>query len=399
MDLRFNESERAFALHARTWLETALSGEFAHVRGRGGPGDEDGATEERREWEKALGRGGWIGLGWPTQYGGRGLDVWHQVIFAEEYARAGGPGRLGHMGEQLVGPTILTFGTDAQKVRFLPRILAGDELWCQGFSEPDAGSDLASLTTRAELIDGEWVITGQKVWTSLAHLADWCFVLARSDLGAPKHKGLSFLLVPMDQEEIELRPIRQMTGDAEFNETWFSEARTPAENVVGGPGNGWAVAMGTLAVERGISTLGQQLAFTNEWEQAVDAARRSGRLSDPLLRDRLVRLAMRLRVMRMHSLRVLSGGSSGADADPFDRAGSIAKLYWAMLHRDLGEAALDALGARGLLAPQGDQLDEEEEVERRLRLLFEFSRSDTIYGGTNEIQKNVMAERVLGLPR
>lgn len=399
MDLRFNESERAFAQEARNWLETQLGGPFSHVRGRGGPGDEDGVTEERREWEKALGSAGWIGLGWPKEVGGRGLDVWHQVIFAEEYARAEGPGRLGHMGEQLVGPTILTFGSREQKERFLPRILAGDELWCQGFSEPDAGSDLASLKTRADLVDGEWVINGQKVWTSLAHLSDWCFVLARTDQEAPKHKGLSYLLVPMDQKGIELRPIRQLTGDAEFNETWFSDARTPQENVVGGPGNGWAVAMGTLAVERGISTLGQQLAFVNEWHQAVAIARKNGRLDDPHLRARLTDIAIRLRVMRMHSLRVLSVGSSGADADPFDRAGSIAKIYWATLHRDLGEVALEALGARGLLAPEGDHNGDDPESERRMRLLFEFSRSDTIYGGTNEIQKNVMAERVLGLPR
>jgi alkylation response protein AidB-like acyl-CoA dehydrogenase len=406
MDLHFTEEQQAFAAEVRAWLEEALGGEFAGIRGRGGPGDEHGMVDERRAWEKALGAAGWIGIGWPEAVGGRGLDLWHQVVFAEEYARAGGPGRLGHMGEQLVGPTLLGFGSEAQQRRFLPPILRGEELWCQGFSEPDAGSDLAGLSTRAVLEGDEWVLSGQKVWTSLAHLADWCFVLARTDADAPRHRGLSFLLVPMDQPGIEVRPIRQLTGDAEFNEVFFDGARTSAENVVGGPGEGWKVAMGTLAVERGVSTLGQQLGFGNELELIKEAATRSGRLADPAFRDRLVDLDMRLRIMRMNSVRALTV----ADTDPQAPVAMVGKLYWATLHRDMGEAAVDALGARGMLGadaaqpngsvdgaqPNGSADDVD---EQRLRLLFEFSRSDTIYGGTNQVQRNIIAERVLGLPR
>ncbi len=414
MDLHFTEEQRAFAAEVRAWLEKALSGEFASVRGRGGAGDEHGMVEERRAWERALGAAGWIGIGWPKDVGGRGLDLWHQVVFAEEYARAGGPGRLSHMSEQLVGPTLLAFGSEAQQQRFLPPILRGEELWCQGFSEPDAGSDLAGLSTRAVREGDEWVLTGQKVWTSLAHLADWCFVLARTDPDVPRHRGLSFLLVPMDQPGIEIRPIRQLTGDAEFNEVFFDGARTSVDHVVGGPGQGWAVAMGTLAVERGVSTLGQQLGFGNELELIKAAAARSGRLADPVLRDRLVDLNIRLRIMRMNSLRALTV----ADRDPGAPVAMVGKLYWATLHRDMGEAAVDALGSRGMLGPRAasggasadgladgtangsaDRPSGVELDERRLQLLFEFSRSDTIYGGTNQVQRNIIAERVLGLPK
>ncbi len=399
MELEFTDEQRAFAAEARGWLEGALSGAFAAVRGRGGAGDEHGALDGRREWERALGEAGWIGIGWPTEVGGRGLDLWHQVVFAEEYARAGGPGRLGHIAEQLVGPTLLAFGSDAQRRRFLPPILRGEELWSQGFSEPGAGSDLAGLSTKAVLEGDEWVVTGQKVWTSLAHLADWCFVLARTDPDADRHRGLSYLLVPMNQPGIEVRPIRQLTGDAEFNEVFFDGARTPADHVVGGPGQGWKVAMGTLAVERGVSTLGQQLGFRNEWQLAVDAARRSGRLDDPALKDRLVDLDIRLRIMRMNSLRALTA----ADVDPGAPVAMVGKLFWATLHRDLGEAGVDALGPAGMLdwagAGHAGSGEPEDVDRRRLELLFEFSRSDTIYGGTNQIQRNIIGERVLGLPR
>ncbi|MBX6751348.1 MAG: acyl-CoA dehydrogenase family protein, partial [Micromonosporaceae bacterium] len=248
----------AFRAEVRAWLERELNGRFAAIRGRGGPGHEHEEVPARIEWEQCLGEAGWIGIGWPVEYGGRNATFAQQVIFHEEYARAGGPGRLGHIGEQLVAPTLLAFGTDEQCRRFLPGIRTGTTLWCQGYSEPNAGSDLANVSTRAELRDGEWHIDGQKVWTSLAHLAQWCFMLVRSEPGSQRHRGLSYLLVPMDQPGIEIRPIRQITGTAEFNEVFFDDARTAADNVVGGAGNGWRVAMATLGFERGVSTLGQQ---------------------------------------------------------------------------------------------------------------------------------------------
>ncbi len=229
MDLHFSAEDENFRAEAREWLTHALEGEFAGVRGRGGPGDEHALFEERLAWERALGAAGWTCLSWPAEYGGRDVTLLQQVIFYEEYARAGGPGRVGIVGEGLIGPTILHFGTDEQKRRFLPRIASGEELWCQGYSEPNAGSDLANIATRAELEDGpsgeEWVVSGQKVWTSLAHWASWCFVLARTDRDAPRHRGISYLLVPMDQPGVEIRPIDQITGDSEFNEVFFDGAR------------------------------------------------------------------------------------------------------------------------------------------------------------------------------
>ncbi len=287
MDLRFSSEDEAFRREAREWLTDQLTGEFATVRGRGGPGDEHEMYEERAAWERALGAAGWIGIGWPEEYGGRGLSLTQQVIFYEEYARAQGPGRVGIVGEGLLGPTVIAFGDDAQKRRFLPGILRGTEIWCQGYSEPNAGSDLANVQTRAERDGDEWVVTGQKVWTSLAHWADWCFVLCRTDREAPKHRGLSYLLVPMRQPGVEIRPIVQMTGTSEFNEVFFDGARTAAENVVGDVNDGWKVAMGTLAFERGASTLGQQLSFENELTAILEVAKKHGLGDDPVVRQRL----------------------------------------------------------------------------------------------------------------
>ena len=244
MDLGYGVELDAFRDQARTWLEANLAGRFADLRGRGGPGDDEALVEERRAWERHLGAEGWIGLGWPKQFGGRALGLWHEVIWAEEYARARGPGRVGHIGEQLAAPTIMAFGTEEQQRRFLPPIMEGRELWCQGYSEPDAGSDLANVATRADLVGDRWIVNGQKVWTSLAQRADWCFVVARTDRASQRHRGLSFLLVPMDQPGVEIRPINQLTGDSEFNETWFSDATTAADNVLGQPGDGWRVALG-----------------------------------------------------------------------------------------------------------------------------------------------------------
>jgi alkylation response protein AidB-like acyl-CoA dehydrogenase len=391
-------SPEAFRAQVRSWLEehlygeAGLSGGFAELIGRGGPGREHELIEERLAWERELGEGGWIGLGWPEADGGRGLSWERQVIFHEEYVRAGGPGRVGHIGEQLVGPTLLQFGTPEQKATFLPGILDGTQMWCQGYSEPDAGSDLANVKTRATLTGGEWHIGGQKVWTSLAQHADWCFVIARTDPESKRHKGLSYLLVPMRQKGVEVRPIVQLTGTHEFNEVFFDDAVTGQENVVGRPGDGWKVAMGTLAVERGVSTFGQQMGFQREFEQVLTSARDSGAIGDPDIAGRLTDAWIGLRV-----LRYTAQGTLGAQAEEGERtlpvgSDNIAKLLWANWHRDLGELAVDVTGPDATVTEPGYDLSDAQR-------LFLFTRADTIYGGSNEIQRNVIAERMLGLPR
>ncbi|HEX6310191.1 MAG TPA: acyl-CoA dehydrogenase family protein [Acidimicrobiia bacterium] len=389
MDLRFTAEDEAFRAEIRAWLEEHLQGEFASLRGVGGPGDEHEAFEERLAWERILGAAGWTCVGWPKEHGGRGASLHQQVIFSEEYARAQAPARVGIVGEGLLGPTVIGFGTPEQQRRFLPPIVRGEELWCQGYSEPNAGSDLANVATTAVRDGDQWVITGQKVWTSLAHWADWCFVLCRTDPEAPKHRGISYLLVPMDQPGIEVRPIEQMTGTSEFNEVFFDGARTDVANVVGAVNGGWKVAMGTLAFERGTSTLGQQLAFENELREITDRARRNGRTRDPVMRQRLARAWIGLRVMRFNTLRTLSR----MEGDELSREGMIAKLFWASWHRELGELAMDVLGPEATIA---DALPYE---LTGLQRLFLFTRADTIYGGSNQIQRNIIGERALGLPR
>jgi len=392
MDLHFSADDEAFRAEAREWLTDALDGEFAVVRGRGGPGDEHSLFEERWAWERHLGTHGWTGVGWPAEHGGRGLGLHRQVIWYEEYARAQGPGRLGHIGEGLVAPTVIHFGTDEQRARFLPGIKAGTELWCQGYSEPDAGSDLANLSTRAERDGDGWTLHGQKVWTSLAQWSHWCFVLARTDRDAPKHRGITFFMVPMDQPGIEIRPIRQVTGTAEFNEVFFEGARATDADVIGGVNEGWKVAMGLLAFERGASTLGQQLAFRNELDAVVAGLRANGRLTEPAIRQRVVRLHAELEIMRWNTLRVLS---TTADTP---REALITKLYWASWHRALGELAVDAAGAHALTGRDDAGPEPGDELTDAQRL-FLFTRSDTIYGGSNQIQRNIIGERGLGLPR
>ncbi len=388
MDLRFTPEEEAFRKEARAYLDDLLAGEFAVIRGRGGPGDEHSFFDERLAWERRLGADGWTCVGWPTEHGGKGLPIDLQVIWYEEYARAGGPGRLGHIGEGLIGPTLIHFGSPEQQQRFLPQIRLGTELWCQGYSEPNAGSDLANIQTKAELDGDEWVINGQKVWTSLAHWSDWCFVLARTDREAPKHKGISFLLIRMDAPGIDTVPIVQLTGTEEFNEVFFSDARTPADLVVGGVNNGWKAAMGLLSFERGASTLAQQFAFQREFAEVLEAAKVTGRDRDPMWRQRLASLHSRLEIMRWNTLRMLTK----ADRPELSDEAYIGKLYWATLHRDLGEAYQDILGEAGLLCDEGPY-----ELSAAQRL-FMFTRSDTIYGGSNQIQRNIIGERALGLP-
>lgn len=385
MDLTDSAEDKAFRAEVRGWLEDNLVGDFAALRGKGGSGKDLEAHAERLEWDRHLAQHGWTCLGWPTEHGGRGLSLSQQVIFHEEYARANAPARVNHFGEELLGPTLIAFGSEEQKARFLPPIVAVEELWCQGYSEPNAGSDLANVATRARLEGDEWVIDGQKVWTSLAQFADWIFVLARTEPGSSKHRGLSFLLVPIDQEGIEVRGIEQLTGGAEFNEVFFTGARTAADLVVGEPGQGWGVAMGLLGFERGVSTLGQQVGFRRELEALIALSQQNGTFEDPVVRDRLARADVELEVIRLNALRTLA-------EDQAPQQASVAKLLWAGWHRTLGELAMLVRGQSALTAGPDYDLDE-------WQRLFLFTRADTIYGGSDEIQRNILAERVLGLPR
>lgn len=390
MDLTYAPADEAFRAEVRGWLAEHLVGEWAALRGLGGAGRDHEAHEERVAWNRLLAAHGWTCLGWPREHGGRGLSLTQQLIFHEEYARADAPARVNHLGEELLGPTLLAFGTPAQQARFLPRIAAVEELWAQGYSEPGAGSDLANVQTRARLDGEEWVIDGQKVWTSNAHLSQWAFVLARSEPGSRRHHGLSFLLVPLDQAGVEVRPIEQLTGGSEFNEVFFTGARTAADLVVGAPGDGWRVAMALLGFERGVSVLGQVVGFSRELAALVGFARARGQLEDVLLRDRFARLAVELEVLRAQALRGLGGVDSGQDSS----GPSIFKLGWASWHQRLGELAMDLLGPDGLTTASASGYDLD-----RWQRLFLFSRADTIYGGSDEIQRNILAERVLGLPR
>ena len=391
MQLSFSPEDEQFREEVASWLRQNLVGEFAQLKFRGGPGDEHMFPQERLQWEQKLAAGGWTCVGWPKKYGGRGCSIEQQVIFFEEYARAGAPGRVGHIGEGLTGPTLIAFGSDQQKQKYLPGIVNGTELWCQGYSEPGAGSDLANVKTKAHFDEArqKWIINGQKVWTSLAHESDYIFVIARTDPASVAHKGLGFFLVKMEQPGITVRPIEQITGTSEFNEVFFDDAECDADDIVGAPGDGWKVAMGLLGFERGVSTLGQQMQFQNELDEVVKLAKANGAGKDPVIRQRLADAHIGLKIMRYNSMRMLSGGEDGS----LQKEALIYKLFWASWHRDLGELAMDVLG------PEAEILEAAPYQLTRLQSMYLFVRSDTIYGGTNEIQKNIIAERGLGMPK
>ncbi len=403
MDLNYPPEAEAFRSEVAAWLADNLP-----------PGwDEPGHSmtpEEKnrfdREWVDRLRQGRWICASWPEAYGGRGLSIMEQVVLNEEFARRDAPMRADFFGDTLVGPTILQWGTEDQKREFLPQILNGTISWCQGFSEPDAGSDLASLTTRAELDGDEWVIHGQKVWTTQAQYADYIFLLARTDPDAPKHRGISYLLVPMRQEGIEVRPIRQIDSTAEFNEVFFTGARCPRDNVVGGINNGWQVAMTTLGFERGASSTTGHRRFEKELDAVIAEARRTGRAQDPLVRQELARAWTTVKIMQINGYRTLTDAlnqTSNAAA-----LGALHKMFWSEYHQRIMDLAIDVLGMEGQVLTGGNAEDEFVAGAKRgteaypvspLQASFFFSRSETIWGGTAQIQRNIVGERVLGLPR
>jgi alkylation response protein AidB-like acyl-CoA dehydrogenase len=392
MDFRDSPEEASFRDEVRTWLAEHLVGDFAALGGGGGPADESD-WDLRLEWERLLGRDRWVGLAWPEEYGGRGASFAQQIMFNEEYAKADAPSRVSFFGEGLFSPTLLAYGTEEQKRRFLPPIQAVEELWCQGYSEPNAGSDLSNVAARAELDGDEWVVNGQKVWTTLAHRAQWCFAVVRTDPDSSGTKGLSYLLVPMDQPGVEVRPLKQMTGTAEFNEVFFSDARTARENVLGDVDDGWKVAMATLGFERGTAFLSQQLAFQRELAHVIEIAQANGAAREATVRQELADSYIGVQIMKYNGQRMLTDLVKKGVLGP---ASSIGKLYWSNWHRTFGERAMHVLGADGALLPDaGPGAYELDDLHR----IFMFSRSETIYAGASEIQRNIIGERVLGLPR
>ena len=386
MQLAFAPELKAFREEAASWLNEQLSGPFKAIRGQTNQVDN---VEERRAWEAALGEARWSVIGWPEQWGGRGASIAQQIIFAEEYARAKGPPRAGHLGVELLGPTLIAMGSEEQKARFLPDIATGKAIWCQGYSEPGAGSDLANVKTKARLEGDKYIIDGQKIWTSMGTIADWCFVVARTEPGSVGNKGLSFLMVPMDQPGVDARPIRQMTGEAEFAEVFFDGAEALAIDRIGEEGEGWKVAMALLGFERGVSTLAQQMQFRNELDDIIAIAKANGKASDPLTRQKIAKAHAGLKIMRYNALRMLSGGENNPE---LTGAAYTYKLYWSRWHVALGELAMEVMGQDGETGINEERFDS-------LTTMYLMARSDTIYAGTDQIQRNIISERALQMPR
>jgi alkylation response protein AidB-like acyl-CoA dehydrogenase len=377
MDLTFDERELAFRDELRTWL-AANPPDAEPER------DEHAHYAWRRDYERRLAHGGWAGVHWPAEYGGRGATLTQSAIFFEELGRSGAPLPANVLGTLLAGPTIMSWGTPEQKDRYLAPILSADEIWCQGFSEPDAGSDLAAIKTRAVADGDDWVVTGQKVWTSGAQYSKWCMLVARTDGEVAKHKGLTYFLMDMEQEACQVRPLRQITGESEFNELFIEEARIPGENVLGGVGNGWKVALTTLMNERAGLAFFLQVRLRQLLDALIAEAARQGRLDDPVVADRLGELHLRAEVLRLTAYRGLTAIEKYGQPGP---EGSLTKWMWSDTNQALTQFAADLLGPSALGA--GD------------RWAYELlrARGNSIEGGTTEILKNIVAERVLGLPK
>ncbi|MDX6702679.1 MAG: hypothetical protein QOF26_2905 [Baekduia sp.] len=382
MDLTFSDSEAAFRDELRAWFENNDPGTE--------PEGDDAGYAWRRDWQRRLAEGGWAGVHWPREYGGRGATMTESAIFFEELGRARAPLPANVLGLLLAGPTIMTYGTDAQKERYLSPILTADEIWCQGFSEPEAGSDLAALKTKAvrdPAHPDEWVVTGQKVWTSGAQHSKWCMLVARTDFDVPKHKGLTYFLMDMEQEGVQIRPLVQITGEPEFNELFIEGARIPDENVLGGVGNGWKVALTTLMNERSGLAFFLQVRLRQLLDELIEEVVARGLLDGPggdVISDKLGHLHMKAEILRLTAYRGLTTIEKYGTPGP---EGSLTKWMWSETNQELAQFAADLLGADALTAGN--------------RWAYELlrSRGNTIEGGTTEILKNIVAERVLGLPR
>jgi alkylation response protein AidB-like acyl-CoA dehydrogenase len=376
VDLTLNPEEQAFQDEVRAWLGENHPGPE--------PDGEEAKFEFRRAWQRKLHDAGWAGISWPKEYGGRGATLIEQAIFSEEMARAKAPSPANVLGLVMGGPVVIAHGTDEQKERFLEPILSAEEIWCQGFSEPESGSDLASLKTKATRDNGGWRVTGQKVWTTYAHEAKWCMLLARSEPNAPKHKGLTYFICDMEQDEIEVRPLRQITGEAEFNEIFMEGAHIPEENLIGGEGNGWNVAITTLMHERAGLGAASAITVRRELDQLIALINERGLADDRVIRQRIAELKIGVEALRLGSLRALTQQMKVGIPGP---EGSVAKWEWATVNQKLTELAIDVLGP--------DALRRDSEWAYR----FLRARANSIEGGTTEVMKNIIAERFLGLPR
>jgi alkylation response protein AidB-like acyl-CoA dehydrogenase len=380
VDLTLSPQEEAFRDELRAWVEQNHPGEE--------PEGDEAAFEFRRDWQRKLFEGGWAGVSWPKEYGGRGATLIEQAIFSEEMVRAKAPQTANVLGLVMGGPVVINHGTDEQKERYLRPILSAEEIWCQGFSEPESGSDLASLKTKAVQSNGEWAVTGQKVWTTYAHHAKWCMLIARTDQDAPKHKGLTYFLMDMEQEGVQVRPLVQITGEPEFNEIFMEEARIPDENVVGGVGNGWTVAITTLMHERAGLGAGSAIAVKIALGQLMELVRERGLDDDPIVRQRIAQLFIESEVLRLTAYRGLTKQMQQGVPGP---EGSLPKWMWSDLNQALTETSMDVRGADAPLSGSGS------DAEWTYRFLR--ARANSIEGGTTEILKNIIAERVLGLPK
>jgi alkylation response protein AidB-like acyl-CoA dehydrogenase len=388
MDLRYTAVEEAFRREVREWLEANLPREWRH-KGVGGYREEED-EEIQREWQRRLYAGGWLTLAWPRERGGRGASPVMQAIYQEELSTAGAPPILGRLGVTLLAPLLSVYGSDWQKETYLTRILSGELIFCQGFSEPNAGSDLASLQARAVRSDGRWLLNGQKTWSSGAHYADRSFLLARTDPAAPPHQGIGMFLVDMKQPGVETRPIVQMTGSGEFCEIFLSDAAVEDRDVVGAPNDGWRLAMATFGFER------NGLANASRFERAVEAlgelARKQGAGSDDTVRQRVAQAQIEAHVFRLNGLRSLTRAQQGRVPGP---EASLTKLFWSEMDKRLQETAVSVEGMYGALAPGSPWAIE----DGRWQLGWMWAQAETIYAGSSEIQRNIIAERVLGLPR
>jgi alkylation response protein AidB-like acyl-CoA dehydrogenase len=391
VDFDFTPEQEAFRKEVRQWLERNLPDD---LRGRGFAATRaDRAHVDRlRGWQRMMYEAGYVGLDWPREFGGRGATLVEQIILYQEMARAESPQFVNRGGLSMLGPTLMKHGTPAQQRRFLPKILTAEELWCQGFSEPNAGSDLANLQTRAVAEGDHFVVNGQKVWTSMAHVADWCFLLARTDPDAPKHQGLSFLLVDMRTPGITVRPLRQMTGEAEFNEVFFDNVRVPAECLVGRLHQGWSVAITTLMYERDLLTFIRHISLRNAVHRLVRLVQERGRARDPALRQKLAAIWIGEQALQLNAYRSLTRLLRGGQPGP---EGSTSKLFWSQLDQEVAQVATEVIGPYSQLAPETPRAPDDGQWEFYALL----AQASGIRAGTSEILRNILAERVLGLPK
>lgn len=391
MDFDFTPEQEAFRKEVRQWLERNLPDD---LRGRAFAASRADHDEVRRlrAWQRRMWEAGYVGIDWPREFGGRGASIVEVIILYQEMARAESPQIVNRGGVSMLGPTLMKHGTAAQQRRFLAKILSAEELWCQGFSEPNAGSDLANLQTRAVLEDDHFVVDGQKVWTSMGHVADWCFLLVRTDPNTPKHKGISFLLMDMRSPGVTVRPLRQITGEAEFNEMFLDGVRVPAENLVGGLNEGWGVALTTLAYERDVLTFIRHISLRNALHRLVKLVRDRGRGHDPIIRQRVAGLWIGEQALQLNAYRSLTRILAGGQPGP---AGSTSKLFWSHLDQELALLGAEVIGPYSQLALGAPQAPDDGQWE-----FYELlARGSGIRAGTTEILRNILGERVLGLPK